>query len=59
MNEDVLWLLKMVFILYCLWFIWGGPERAKQDFANQKTSIKAPAAAVYQPKTYNQTIILK
>ena len=61
MNEDVLWVLKMIFILFCLWFVGGGPARLKQETAanSQPVIKKQNTASVYQPKVYTQTIILK
>ncbi len=55
-HEDFLWLLKIAFVLYCLWFIWGGPARIEQSIAQDKINA---TASIYHPKVYTQTIILR
>ncbi len=61
MNEDILWALKIIFILFCLWYVGGGMVRFKQEILAEtnKPTIKQNSATVYQPKVYYQTVILK
>lgn len=59
MNEELWWILKVIFFMYCVWFIWGGPARIKSELmTDKKTAPIQRSASVYQPKVYQQTIIL-
>jgi hypothetical protein len=60
MNEDILWIFKVIFVMFCLWFIWGGPARLAQEAAEKKpTTKKQTISNTYKPAIYSQTIILR
>jgi len=61
MNEDILWVFKVFFVLFCLWYIGGGINKLEQKILAKQIMPKntTNTGAVYQPKVYNQTIILK
>ncbi|MEI6528063.1 MAG: hypothetical protein WCO10_00095 [bacterium] len=59
MNEDILWLFKMIGIMLVIWIIIGGPARFEADMAAQTKNTAPKTATVYQPKTYQQTIIAR
>lgn len=64
MNEDFLWVAKIFFVLFCLWYIWGGPTHLKQEIAKVKkepvsTNRVQNTATVYQPAVHYQTIIVR
>lgn len=60
MDENVLWVLKMIGVIFCLWYITGGPIRFQEYIQeNKKTPPVENISSTYSPRVYTQTIILR
>jgi hypothetical protein len=64
MNDAFLWLGKIILVLFCVWYVMGGPARLEQEItqikneSTKKVQVKN-SASVYRPTTQYQTIIVR
>ena len=60
MNEDVAWVLKIIGFLVAGLFISSQANIINIDQSQEEATVQtSKSATVYQPKTYQQTIILR
>jgi len=58
--NDMLWLVKVIGILFVAWVITGGAEKFQQQMTLENKSQAANSQSVRQiPKSYHQTIIVQ